>query len=748
MGTLGKITRRAFMFGSAAIAGGVAFGYYKYHQQLGNPLKPQKGQATLNPYLLLTKDAITIITPRAEMGQGIHTTLAALVAEELDVDWQIIKTAHGPASGTYFNGAISGILPYPEYEESKMRETISGIMGEIGGKMMQMHLTGGSTSTKDAYVKMRIAGAGARQVLIQAAAQKWQKPASSLKTKDGFVIGPEGQKLSYYELAGEAANITPPSDPKLKDTSQWRYLGKNMPRVDMVEKITGTAQFGIDTKLQGMLFATVRMNPNLGAKMKSFDAKQAEKMPGVKKIVDMGNGIGVIAQNTWAAFQAAEAVSIEWEEAPYPKDTKAIVSDIEAALEAQSPSSTLRDLGDVNGKLKTAEKVIEAEYRVPFLAHATMEPMNATALYKDGELTVWAGNQAPVLVQQKAAEIVDLEPENVTVHTPYLGGGFGRRCEFDFSNYAAHLAKTMPGTPIKVTWSREEDMTHDYYRPAAVARFKGVMGKEGPTALKADIASPSVMQQMMTRYLGAPPPGPDRTLLDGSFDQPYAIQNYQVNGYIARTKVPIGPWRSVGNSFNGFFHESFIDELAVSQNLDPLTMRLNMTKGIDEASYKVLQAVGELAKWYEPAPSGKGRGIAFNHSFGTPVAQIIQVAKEDDAIRIEKVWCAVDVGPALDPQNVKAQLMSGIIFGLSAAVKGEITFENGQVVEKNFDSYDALRMANAPEVEVKIVQNKSHISGIGEPGTPPSMPALANAVFNLTGQRIRTLPLRHEIEFV
>ena len=481
MGTLAKITRRAFMFGSAAIAGGVAFGYYKYHQQLDNPLKPKEGQATLNPYLLLTKDAITIITPRAEMGQGIHTTLAALVAEELDVDWKQIKTAHGPASGAYFNSALGGALPYPDYEESAVRETIGNIAGEIIGKMMKMQLTGGSTSTKDAYEKMRLAGAGARHVLIEAAAQQWQKPAGSLKTKDGFVISPDGQKLSYYDLASEAATISPPSDPKLKDPSQWRYLGKNMPRVDMVEKTTGAAQFGIDTKLPGMLFATVRMNPNLGAKMKSFDAAKAEKMTGVKKIVDMGNGIGVIAENTWAAFQAAQAVSIEWEEAPYPKDTKAIVSKIETALENQSPSSTLRDLGDVNTSLKTAEKVIEAQYQVPFLAHATMEPMNATALYKDGELIVWAGNQAPVLVQQKAAETVELETENVTVHTPYLGGGFGRRCDFDYTNYAAQLAKTMPGTPIKVTWSREEDMTHDFYRPAAVARFKGIMGKEGPT---------------------------------------------------------------------------------------------------------------------------------------------------------------------------------------------------------------------------------------------------------------------------
>ncbi len=744
MGKLGTITRRTFLIGSAAIAGGVAFGYYQVTKELENPLKPGKGETTLNPYLLITKEGITIITPRAEMGQGVHTTLAALVAEELDVAWQDIKTMHGPASGTYYNEKVA-TLPYPEYKENSTKDKLENIMGAVG-KIMGIQITGGSTSTRDAFEKMRLAGAAARYAMIEAAADKTGQKASTLKTKDGFVILPDGQKLSYLQLAPEAAKIPPPEAPKLKDPSEWRYLGKDMPRVDMVEKVTGTAEFGIDTKLEGMLFATIRMNPQLGAKMKSFDAKKAKEMPGVKKVVDLGDGIGVIANNTWQAFEAAKKITIEWEEAPYPPDTKAIFSQIEQAFNNE-PNSTLRDDGDVNTALVPTKDIIKAQYAVPFLAHATMEPMNAVALLKDDKLTVWAGNQAPVLVRDHAAKVAGLNSEAVTVYTPYMGGGFGRRCEYDFSDLAVKMAMAMPGLPIKTTWSREEDMRHDFYRPGAIAHFEGRMGNDQPIALKADIASPSCFQQFSSRFMGMAPPGPDKILVEGSFDQPYAIEHYQVNGYISDIAVPLGPWRSVGNSYNGFFHECFLDELAASKNIDPVAMRLQLMKNEHEPSYKVLKAVAEMADWDKPLAKNKGRGVAFTYSFNTPVAQIIEISNSEDGLKVDKVWCALDVGTALDPRNIEAQMMSGIIYGLSAAIYGEITFENGQVVEGNFDSYDALRMATAPQIEVKTLQNKPHISGVGEPGTPPSMPALANAIFNLTGNRIRELPLKNAVEF-
>jgi len=745
MGTLATITRRTLLIGTAAIAGGVAFGFYEYKKDIENPLKPNEGETTLNPYLLITKDDIIIITPRAEMGQGVHTTLAAMVAEELDISWQSIKTWHGPPSAAYYNAPAATVPPVPDYQESTTKDVFGSAM-EVMAKLMGLQMTGTSASIKDAYEKMRLAGATARLVLIEAAARRSGKPASALKTKDGAVILPDGSKLSYHELAQEAQTITAPTQVKLKDPSQWRYLGKNMPRVDMVEKVTGTARFSIDTKLDGMLFATVRMNPHLGAKMKSFDDKKAKAMNGVKKTVDLGSGVGVIATNTWAAFQATKALSIEWEEAPYPANSQAIVSKIETAFQ-DSPNSTLRDEGNINTALQDTQNLIKAEYKAPFLAHATMEPMNATALFKEGHLTVWVGSQAPIAARDIAAKTANITSDNVTVHTTYMGGGFGRRLDSDFVVQAVKLAMSMPGTPIKLTWSREEDMRHDFYRPAAIARFQGVMSDKKPTAIKADIAAPSLYQQMMQRMAGMSPPGPDRLLVEGSFDQPYAVENYQVNGYIADLAVPLGSWRSVGNSYNSFFHESFLDELAASKGLDPVQMRLDLMKGEHEPSYKVLEAVAQMANWQTPLEKGKGRGVAFCHSFGTPVAEIIEISQKDGDIKIDKVYCAIDVGIALDPRNIEAQMISGIIYGLSAAVMGEITFKDGKVEQANFDSYDALRMASAPKIEMKILQNDTRINGVGEPATPPSMPALANAIFHLTGKRIRELPLKNSIDF-
>lgn len=743
MSRIGTITRRAFLVGSAAIASGVAFGYYEYHKDLENPLEAGPNEATLNPYLLITADNITIITPRAEMGQGVHTTLAALVAEELDVSWKSIKTEHGPASATYYNAQLGAVTPFAEYKDSKLKDTISGAM-LVMGKFLGIQATGGSTSSKDAFYKMRLAGAAARYTLIEAAAIKTGQSASSLSTKDGFVLLPDGTQLSYYELAREAAKITPPSEPKLKDPSEWRYLGKDMPRVDMEEKVTGKAVFSIDTKLDGMLYASVRKNPRLGGVMKSFDASKTEKMKGVKKVVDLGDGVGVIATNTWLAFQAVNAISVDWGEAPYPADTKGVVGEIEKAFDGE-PNSTLRDDGNVDEVLQAANNIIKAEYRVPYLAHATMEPLNATALLADKTLTIWAGTQGPTTVREFAAKTANMNEEDVIVHTTYMGGGFGRRVEYDVTNQAVKLALAMPGTPIKLTWTREEDMRHGFYRPAAIARFFAVMGEQGPKALKADVAAPSVFRNFMKRFTGFAPPGPDRLLVEGIFDQPYGIENYQVNGFISDVAVPVGTWRSVGNSYNVYFQECFLDELAASKGIDPIDMRINLMKGEHEPSRIVVETVAEMCNWEQKL---KGRGFAFCYSFGSPTAQIVQVSDAGEGIKIDKVWCAIDVGTALDPRNIEAQMMSGILYGLSAAIHSEINFENGEVVEGNFDAYQSLRMETAPDIEVKILQNNSHMGGVGEPGTPPSMPALANAIFDLTGERVRQLPLQKFVEFV
>ncbi len=753
MGRLLKYTRRAFLVGTAAITGGVAFGIYETRKKLPNPLKAAPGQAVLNPYILIDGQGITIITPRAEMGQGIHTTLAALVAEELDVPWQSIRTMHGPAAQAYYNGVLIGLgLPFKDYALKNWQEQVQSATDFLP-KMLALQVTGGSTSVKDGFEKMRMAGATARETLKQAASARMGVPADTLKTENGQVITPAGAALKYTELAEEAAKIEPPEKVALRPASEWKYLGHDMPRVDMLAKCTGTAEYGADIRLPGMKFATVRMNPRRTG-MKSFDAKTARAMPGVEKIIDLGDGIAVVASNTWLAFQAAQAVEIDWEPSNYPETTTALLGAIAAAFERDA-NSHLRNDGDVRAIFSDPPEgstQITAEYSVPYLAHATMEPMNATALFQDDSLTIWAGNQAPLVARDKAAEATGLKPEQVTVNTPFLGGGFGRRAEFDFSVIAAKVARAMPDIPVKVMWSREEDMTHDFYRPAAVARFRGVVTGGTATAFEAKISAPSVTRQSGLRMAGFAAPGPDKGHVEGAFDQPYAIPNYSVRGYLAEVDLPVGFWRSVGNSFNGFFHESFIDELAHAAGYDPLDFRLNLVRQAHPPSAVLLETVRDMAGWTGLTGDDKGRGVALTYSFGTPVAEIVEVQNGPDGIRITEAWIAVDPGTALDPRNIRAQMESGLIYGLSAAVFGEITFADSMAEQENFPDYDVLRMHTTPRISVKVLENNkgnsgNHIGGIGEPGTPPSMPALANALYDLTKIRARDLPLNRTFDF-
>jgi isoquinoline 1-oxidoreductase beta subunit len=744
MSRIGTIARRTFLIGSAAIVGGVAFGTYYARKDMENPLQPTQG-ASLNPYVLINQDGVTLIAPRAEMGQGIQSTLAAMVAEELDVDMDAINVLHGPPAQAYYNHVMGGLgLPVADYATTSMQENMKNAMGYLG-KVFSLQITGGSTSTIDGFEKMRMAGASAREALKQAAADKLTQDVTTLKTENGQVIAPDGTTLSYEELAEAAAAITP-TEPTLRDPSQWRYLGKDTPRVDMTSKVTGTAEFGIDVRQPGMKFATVRMNPNRGAAMVSYDATDAENMAGVEKIIPLEGGIAVIATNTWLAFQAAEAVNIEWAAADYPQTTDALLTEIKAAFDTE-PNSAFRDDGDVAATIEGATE-LTAEYEVPWLAHSTMEPMNATALYTADSLTMWCGNQAPIVVQQKCAAAVGLEDDAVTVHTTFMGGGFGRRGEYDFSVLAAQVAKELPDTPVQVTWSREEDMRHDFMRPAAVARFKGAVKDGKLVQMHGKIAAPALAAQAAIRLTGMAPPGPDKAHMEGAFDQPYGIDNYKMEGYLADISVPQGFWRSVGSSFNGFFHETFMDELAHAASADPLTFRKDLIAGTHAPSAKVLETVAEMSKWTGQTPQGIGRGVAFTYSFGTPVAEVIEIADEDGAIRIKNAWIACDVGMAMDPRNVRAQMMGGLVYGLSAAVMGEITFADGQVEQGNFPDYDALRMHTTPNIEVQVLENNKHMGGAGEPGTPPSMPALANAIFDLTGKRPTRLPLNKDFDFV
>ncbi|WP_244710615.1 xanthine dehydrogenase family protein molybdopterin-binding subunit [Rhizobium cremeum] len=757
MASIGKIARRTFLLGTAAVAGGVAFGYYSYRKPFANPLKDElaEGEATFNPYIKIGSDnRITIIAPRAEMGQGSYTTLIALVCEELDVSLDQVVIEHGPSAPAYYNAAaMREGAPFPRFDESFLAESLRGTMGVVA-KFVALQFTGGSTSMIDGFDRMRQAGAAARETLKQAAGRRLGVGVGSLTTKDGIITDTASGRVLYYgEVALEAAELVPPSDIALRERKDWKLLGKPQPRKDMLAKVTGAPIYGVDVDLPDILYGTVRMNPSPGGRMKTFDAAAALAMPGVKKVVAIdspyGHGIGVIADNTWRAFKAAEAVTIEWEKGPIPPSSADMQALLTEALKG-SDSFSLRTLGDPDLVFADAphDSIVEAEYDAPFLSHAAMEPMNATARLKDGLLEVWAPNQGPTLIDTVGSRITGLPKEKIRVHTTFLGGGFGRRIEPDFSDYAIRLALEAEGRPVKVTWTREEDMTHGPYRPVAKARYKAVLGEKGvPRALAGSVASPSVMESAIGRYYpDIPMGGPDNALIDGAFNQPYGIENYRIDGRKVPLAVPVGFWRSVGNSYNVFMHESFIDEIAHAGGRDPLDLRRDLMADFPVAR-TVVEKAADMAGWGTPARPGHARGLAFSLSFGTWVAEVVEVSDRNGAIHIENVWCAADPGLVLDPLNFKAQMMSGIVFGLSAAIGQQITFADGVVEQSNFHDHDALRIDRCPRIEVELLENSTHMGGAGEPGTPPSMPALGNAIFALTGKRLRRLPFANEIEF-
>ena len=750
MGRVAKIARRTFLVGSAAVAGGVAFGVYKFVEPAPNPLNSSEGRISLNAFVIITEDGVTLVSPKAEMGQGVHTTWAALIAEELDVDWKDITVIHGPPAKAYYNSALFGMaLPFKDYKVNDFQQAMREFAGN-GAKLLSLQMTGGSTSMRDGFERMRLAGATAREVLKRAAGKRLGLAPDALETRDGQVIAPDGRTVSYQDVAVEAADINPPSV-ELRDPSTWRYLGTSLPRVDMEDKITGKAIYSIDVVLEGMKFASVRMSPRRQG-MRRFDASAAKAMSGIDGVIDMGEGIAVIADNTWIAMQAVEAVDIDWEPSLYPDTTAGLMQEIEAAFDA-APNTVGRDDGTADADHSGQELL--AEYSVPYLAHATMEPMNATALFTDDALSIWCGNQSPTSIQSACAQEVGFEPEQVTVTTTVMGGGFGRRGEADVAVLAARIAKKRPGVPIKLTWSREEDMRRDFYRPAAMARMRGVVNAGQPVAVDVSFAASSVILQSRARPALTPftveqaaLSGSDPEGLSGAHDQPYQIPNYRVRGHIVPSTLPIGYWRAVGASFGGFFFDSFIDEMAHAAGRDPLAFRIDMAREEHAPSVRVLEAVGEMSHWSAARSAGRALGVGFTYSFGSPVAQVVEVVEGDGAIRIAKVWIAADVGIALDPGNIEAQLTGGCLFGLSAAVMGEVTFRDGEAEQSNFYDYDALRMGAAPAFDVQILENAPYIGGVGEIGTPPAAPALGNALFALSGKRARTLPFNQSFSFV
>ncbi len=727
----GTIARRSFLVGAVAVAGGVAFGYYSWRRPYPNPLRQglAEDEATFNPYVkIAADDTITIIVPRAEMGQGVHTTLAALVAEELDIGLDQARVEHGPAAPAYANLiAVEEAAPFSRLNQSWIAQMSRDGLA-VATKLLGLQITGGSTSTVDAFDRMRMAGASARETLKAAAAEQLGVSASALTTSAGVIShAASGRTLTYGQVAEAAGRRAPVSNVALRPASQWRLLGKPQPRIDMHDKVTGAPIFGIDVTLPEMLFATVRMNPHLGAPMRAIDATAAEKLPGVVKVVQLdthlGGGFAVIARTTWHAFRAADAVEAEWADAAYPPDEDAIWAKISAAADSGG-GWALRDDGDAGAALARAQgEVLGAEYRVPWLAHACMEPMNATAWLRDGRLDIWAPTQVPTLVRDICARAVGVGSQKCSVHVTYLGGGFGRRAEIDFALYAALVAAHTDGRPVKLTWTREEDISHDAYRPASMARCRASLGKDGgPAALDITIATPSIVESLVPRfYPWLFAVGPDTTMVQGAFDQPYDIADYRVRGVRAELPVPAGIWRSVGNSANSFFHESFLDEIAAKGGVDPVAMRLKLMAKWPVAA-GVVAKVAAMAGWNTPAPAGHARGIAFCTCFGGWVAEIVEVSGSADAIRLEKVWIAADVGTALDPAIIEAQLISGAVFGLSAAMDQRVTFADGRVEQSNFTDFDALRMRQCPVFEVAILENAAKMGGVGEIATPPPHP--------------------------
>ena len=709
------VTRRAFLKSAAVVSGGLVVAFCVptgMRRAFAQDAKP--APIPPNAFVHIAPDnTVTILLKHSEMGQGVWTSLPMVLAEELDCDWANVHAEHAPAAPAYAHTAFG------------------------------MQMTGGSTSTWESFEQLRNAGAMARALLIQAAAAKWNKPAADCRSENGFVICGE-QKISYGQVADAAAKLPAPSDVKLKDAKDFRLIGKPTRRLDSAAKVSGKAEFGIDVKRPDMLIAVVARAPVFGATLKSFDAAKAKAVPGVVDVVQVPSGVAVLAKHFWAAKQGRDALVLDWDlGAGATLSTQTMRADYRKL--AQTPGAVAKTAGDVDAAFKGA-KLIEAEYEVPFLAHAPMEPLNCTVeVGKDGA-DIYTGTQFQTMDQRTAATILGLKPEQVRVHTTFLGGGFGRRATptSDFVAEAVHVAKAS-GKTVKVVWTREDDIHGGYYRPMWVSRLRASLGKDGKPAVWAhtivgqSIIAGTPFEPMMVKN------GVDDTSVEGAADAPYlaAVPAHRVDLHSPKSPIPVLWWRSVGHSHTGFVVESFVDELAHAAKKDPLEYRRALLPA-DSRERRALDLAAAKFGWGKPLPKGHAAGLAVHQSFGSYVAQIAEVSVDakNKAIRVHRVVCAIDCGPVVNPLTVEAQMQSGIAYGLSAALHGEITFKDGKVQQNNFNDYPVLRLNEMPKVEVHIVPSTDKMGGVGEPGTPPIAPAVANAVFAATGQRLRKLPLK------
>ncbi|HYE01247.1 MAG TPA: molybdopterin cofactor-binding domain-containing protein [Alphaproteobacteria bacterium] len=738
------LTRRGFLVASGAVVAlGASGGLLVAARRTEGAAFAAPDAALLNAWLRVAPDgAVTVAVPRAEMGQGVRTALAMIAAEELDADWARVRVEHAPVDAAYTN--LTVMLDGIPADKALDRWFIGRF-----GRSLEMQMTGGSTSVRDAWDTLRLAGAAARAMLCEAAAGAWGVPAAELTTESGAVLHPaSGRRAPYGELAAAAARLPPPAAPPLKAPESYRLLGRPVPRLDVPDKVTGRAVYGIDVHLPDMVYAAVRHCPVLGGTLKRFDALPVMRMPGVRAVRPVPGGVAVVADGTWRAFKAAEALAVEWQAPEALVSTPDIERDFAAALASGDATEYRADDGAAEA-LAAGGRRVAADYAVPFLAHACMEPMTCTARIADGACTVWTGSQTADFAQRVAAEAAGLPRERVTVHTTLLGGGFGRRLETDMVAQAVTLAKAMAPQPVKLTWTREEDLRADAYRPMAFGRLEAALGADGrPQAVGIRIASPPVLKGFAARNgAGLPFPAtvmmpmqPDLTVIEGLADTPYDLGRLRVEHAERETPVPVGFWRSVGHSYTAFFIESFIDELAAASAQDPLDYRRRLLA--DRPRHlALLDRLAAASGWGGALPPGRGRGVALHESFRTIVGQVVEVTLAEGRVRVDRVVCAVDCGRALHPDTVAGQMEGAIVFALSAALFGAVTHRDGEIEQANFPDYDMVRLAQAPEIAVHLVESGAPLGGVGEPGVPPLAPALAAAIVAAGGPRLRKLPL-------
>ncbi len=655
-----------------------------------------------NAFIHIAPDeTVTLQITRAEMGQGPLTACAQLLAEELDCDWSKVRVEFAP-----INTAVYG-----------------------------HQTTVGSQSMRTTWEPLRNGGACAREMLISAAAQQWGVDSSQCRAEKGFVINSATQaRLSYGTLADTASKLPVPAKVSYKDPSQYRIIGKPMKRLDTLGKVTGRAEYGIDTREPGMVFAVVERCPVFGGKVASFDATKAKAVSGVKDVIEIASGIAVVADNTWSAMQGRRALTVQWDEGAGASLNSTGISTL-LAQRAKEDGTVARKDGDAEAALAKASKKIQAAYEVPYLSHAPMEPMNCTAYVRSDSADIWGASQSPTSSRDIAAEVIGLPPEKITFHPKYLGGGFGRRGEgqLDFIAEAADLGKRL-GVPVKITWSREDDMQHDFYRPASYVDFVGGLDSDGwASVLSARVSCPP--------FPGIFRGGVSGTGVSGLRDLLYGFPHYHLDYRAAMTTVPVSFWRAPGANQNVFFVESFLDEMAAAGGKDPVEVRRRLLTATSRL-LNVLNLAAEKSGWGTPLPAGTFRGVALASNVGSFNAQVAEISIVKGKLRVQRVVCAFDCGQIVNPAILTQQVEGGIAFGLAAALKGQITVDRGRVVQSNFNTYDVLRMDEMPKIEVYLVPSTENPSGAGEASVPPIAPAVTNAIFAATGKRIRKLPIR------